>query len=63
MNSIAGWLLMGLAFGGAVYFWQKAITLGLSWTEIIFCYLIFPAAVIRGLYFLARDLYLYVESK
>jgi hypothetical protein len=63
MGSVLNWILLGLIFSGAVYFWQKAVTLGLSWTEIIFCYLIFPAAVIRGLYFLARDLYLYVKSK
>jgi hypothetical protein len=63
MNSVVGWLLMGLAFGGAVYFWQKAITLGLSWTEIIVCYLVWPIAVVRGLYFLVVDAIQYIKSK
>ena len=63
MGSVLNWILLVLIFGGAIYFWQKAITLGLSWTEIILCYVLWPIAVVRGLYFFARDMYLCVKSK
>jgi hypothetical protein len=63
MNSIIKWILIALMFGGAAYFWQKAITLGLSWFEIIVSYIVWPVAVVRGLYFLSRDLYIYFKAK
>uniref|UniRef100_UPI0040478751 hypothetical protein n=1 Tax=Polynucleobacter sp. TaxID=2029855 RepID=UPI0040478751 len=63
MNNLSAAITALLILGGLLYFYQKAITHGLSWGSIIISYIFWPVAVIRGLYWTFKDFYFFYKPK
>jgi hypothetical protein len=60
-NGITGILVL-IFIGGAIYFWQRAMSIGLSLSLIIISYLFFPIASLLGLYWLIKDIYFFYKQ-
>ncbi len=58
-----GILLIGLAIGGLLYFWQKARLHGLNLPLIIIAFLFWPIGATIGLYWATKDLYFHYIKK
>ncbi len=63
MNSLFGFVLMGLILSGLYYFWLKARIHGLSISIIVLAFIFWPVAVLTGLYWGGKDFYYYQKSK
>jgi hypothetical protein len=61
--SIFNIILICLAFGGLMYFWQQAPLHNLDWTVVIFASVISPLGIVTGLYWAYKDLRVYFKKK
>jgi len=63
MKTILTVLLAVITLGGGFYYWYRARLHGVYWLYIIFAFLIWPIAVIIGIYWALEDLSTYYRGK
>jgi len=63
MSTFISLILVGIAFGGLIYYWVKARIMGVYWVYILFVMLFWPIGSLVGIYWALEDLSIYYRGK
>ena len=63
MKAIASLALLGIVFGGLIYYWIKARVMGIYWVYIMLAILAWPLGALVGIYWALDDLSVYYRGK
>jgi len=63
MNTFLSLVLIGIVFGGLIYYWVKARVMGIYWVYIVFVILAWPIGALIGIYWALEDLSVYYRGK
>ena len=63
MNTFLSLVLIGIIFGGLIYYWVKARVIGIYWVYIVFVILAWPIGALVGIYWALEDLSVYYRGE
>jgi hypothetical protein len=63
MNTFLSLVLIGIVFGGLIYYWVKARVMGIYWVYVVFVILAWPIGALVGIYWALEDLSVYYRGK